>query len=333
MSGAVLVVGGTGFIGSHVVERLAASGSGVRVVSRSGRWEWGPMPSRVECTALDLRDSSQLTRLQELVRESRTIINLAGTLFRPGVPENDYRELHVSGVRLLIAAVDAAPPNGRRRLVHVSTTGVLGPTGDDPVDEGSHPNPTTAYESTKLEGERAALAAHSDRLEVVVVRPGLVYGPRDLHLLGLYRAVDRGLFRPIAGGDARWQPIHVGDVARGIEDAAERDSVDGEIFHVAGEETVSVANLARRIAAVLGRRLHGPSLPYGLALAMGAALELAARPFGFDPPLSRSRVRTMTENRLYRTERARHRLGFVPSTNLDQGLAETAKWYRHHGYL
>jgi nucleoside-diphosphate-sugar epimerase len=330
---AVLVVGGTGFIGSHVVERLAAAGAAVRVASRSGRWEWGPAPSRVECTALDLRDPAQLPRLEELVRETRTIINLAGALLRPGVPESDYRKLHVSGVRRLIAAVDAAPPNGRRRLVHVSTTGVLGPTCSGPVDEGAPPNPTTAYEATKLEGERAALAGQSDHLEVVVVRPGLVYGPRDLHLLGLYRAIERGLFRPITGGTARWQPIHVADVARSIEDAADSDSVDGEIFHVAGEETVSVADLAGRIATLLGRRVRGPSLPYGLALAMGAALELAARPFGFDPPLSRSRVRTLTEDRLYRTERVRQRLGFVPSTRLDRGLAETVRWYRSHGYL
>jgi len=330
---AVLVTGGTGLIGSHVVERLAGSGAPVRVASRSGRWEWGPVPPGVECHAIDLRDGGRQALLENLVRDTRTIIHLAGMLLRPGVPEEAYRELHVDAVRRLVAAARSAPGNGRRRIVHVSTTGVLGPTGADPIDERAEPHPTTPYEQTKLEGERAALAAMGSGLEVVVVRPGLVYGPRDLHLLGLYRAVDRGLFRTIARGDARWQPIHVADVARGIERAAECEDVDGEVFHVAGSETVAVAEFADRIAAALGRRVRGPSLPYGLAMAAGTALEYAARPFGVDPPLSRSRVRTLTEDRLYRIDRARDRLGFEPSTALDEGLVETVAWYRDHGYL
>jgi nucleoside-diphosphate-sugar epimerase len=327
------VTGGTGFIGSHVVERLAASGLAVAVVSRSGRWRWGRAPEGVECVALDLRDPAVQPRLDRLVRNSRTIINLAGTLFRPGVPEDDYRELHVEGVRRLVKAARSASGNGLRRLVHVSTTGVLGPTGADPVDEGSEPHPTTWYEATKLEGERTALEEGSAELEVVVVRPGLVYGPRDLHLLGLYRAVDRGLYRTIAGGDARWQPIHVADVSHGIECAAGGRDVNGEVFHVAGNETIAVAELAGKIAALLGRRIRRPSLPYGVAMAAGTALEVAARPFGLEPPLTRSRVRTLTEDRLYRTEHVRRKLGFEPATRLDDGLAETVTWYREHGYL
>jgi nucleoside-diphosphate-sugar epimerase len=332
-SRAVLVTGGTGLIGSHVVERLARSGAPVRVASRSGRWEWGPVPPGVECVAVDLRDRGRQALLEELVHGTRTIVHLAGMLLRPGVPEESYRELHVDAVRRLVAAVRSAPGNGRRRLVHVSTTGVLGPTGADPIDESSEPHPSTPYEQTKLEGERVAMAAREAGIEVVIVRPGLVYGPRDLHLLGLYRAVDRGLFRTIAGGHARWQPIHVADVARGIERAAECEDVDGEVFHVAGSETVAVADFADRIAAALGRSVRGPSLPYGLAMAAGAALEYAARPFGVDPPLSRSRVRTLTEDRLYRIDRARDRLGFTPATGLDEGLAQTVAWYRDQGYL
>jgi nucleoside-diphosphate-sugar epimerase len=65
----------------------------------------------------------------------------------------------------------------------------------------------------------------------------------------------------------------------------------------------------------------------------GAALELGLRPFGIEPPLSRMRVRTLTEDRVYRIDRARQTLGFEPETSLDDGLAETVGWYREHGYL
>jgi len=331
--GAVLVIGGTGFIGSHVVERLGAGGVSVRAASISGRWRWGTAPEGIECASLDLRDPAERDRLARLVRGSSTIVNLAGVLYRPGISEESLRELHVGAVRHLLAAARSAARDGTVRVVHVSTTGVLGPTGPEPQDETAEPHPTTPYEATKLEGEREALAGRGDGVEVVVVRPGLVYGPRDLHLLALYRSIDRGLFRPVAGGRARWQPIHVRDLSRGIAAAIDQDDIDGEVFHLAGTEVVELADLSGRIASLLGTRIRRPGLSFGIAMAAGAALELGLRPFGIEPPLSRARVRTLTEDRVYRIDRARRKLGFEPETRLDDGLAETVGWYREHGYL
>ena len=68
-------------------------------------------------------------------------------------------------------------------------------------------------------------------------------------------------------------------------------------------------------------------------MAAGAALELGLRPFGVEPPLSRARVRTLTQDRVYCIDRARRKLGFEPETTLDGGLAETVNWYREHGFL
>jgi nucleoside-diphosphate-sugar epimerase len=217
--------------------------------------------------------------------------------------------------------------------VHVSTTGVLGPTGTSPRDESSSPHPLTAYERSKLEGERAALAARGGGLEVVVVRPGLVYGPRDLHLLGLYRAIGKGTYRTIAGGRALWQPIYVEDVARAIQAALEAPAGDGGVFHVAGGERVTVGALAERIAAGLGTRIRRPGLPYAAAMAAGTLLEAVCAPAGVEPPLTRARVRTMTEDRVYSIDRARERLGFEPRIGLEEGIALTIGWYRSHGYL
>lgn len=331
--GVVVVIGASGFIGSHVVERLRTRGLPVRAVSSSGRWRWGTAPEGIEWASLDLRAVAERDRLEALVRGSTTIVNLAGTLHRPGISEGSLRELHVDAVRRVLSAARSAARDRAVRVVHVSTTGVLGPTGPDPRDETAEPHPTTPYEATKLEGEREALAGRGDGVEVVVVRPGLVYGPRDLHLLPLFRSIDRGLFRPVAGGRARWQPIHVRDLSRGIVAAIDGDDLDGEVFHLAGKEVVEIAELARRIATLLGTRVRGPGLPYGAAMAAGAALELGLRPFGIDPPLSRMRVRTMTADRVYRIDRARRKLEFEPETSLDDGLAETVDWYREHGYL
>jgi nucleoside-diphosphate-sugar epimerase len=327
----VLVLGGTGFLGSHLVERLARAGTPVRVASSRGRWPWGATPPGVETTRFDLAAVTAPRDWDALIEGSPRVVNLAGLLQRPGIARDLYRRVHVEAPRhLLWAAARAGKP---RRIVHVSTTGVLGPTGPEPVPEHAQPHPITIYERTKAEGERAARDGRRPGLEVVVVRPGLVYGERDLHLLGLWRAIASGTFRTIARGAARWQPIHVDDVSAALHAVLHAPGVDGEIFQVAGREVVSVAELAGRIARLLEVPVKGPSLPLPLALAAGLALEGLLLPFGIEPPLSRARVRTLTQDRLYGTDRVREALGLEPEVDLEAGLARTHAWYRSHGHL
>lgn len=328
--GAAVVVGGTGFLGSRLVARLAEEGRPIRVVSRSAPVP-GSLPAGVEHVAADLERDEAVPELRRAVRGASGVVHLAGALFRPKEAASRYRRLHVDGTaRLLSALRDAGSPV---RLVHVSTTGVLGPTGPDPLDEAAPPRPTTLYESTKLEGERLALSSRGDGVEVVAVRPGLVYGPGDRHLAALWRAIRDGRFRPVGGGRALWQPVHVDDVARGLSLSLSSPALDGEIFHLAGSERVTVRDFAGRIARSLGTRLRGPSLPFALAWAAGGVLELACAPFGLDPPMSRSRARTLTEHRVYSIVRARERLGWSPAIPLDRGVEKTTAWYRTEGLL
>ena len=352
----VVVLGGTGFIGSHLVERLAQSGQRVRIASRRGAWPWDKLPAAVEITRLDLAagkfdagtsptvnvspgapsgaHAGQDPELDALLRDAVLIFNVTGALQRPGTPDTLYEDLHVHGTARVLAALKRrADSGGPLRLVHVSTTGVLGPTGPAPLPENAPLNPHTIYERTKAEGERRALAARGEGLQVVVARPGLVYGERDLHLLGLFRAIAAGSFRLIAGGRACWQPVAVSDVADGLVKMATAPEVDGEIFHLAGDRSLSIAAFADAIAATLGTRLRGPSLPRPLAWMAGAALEAGCLPLGIDPPLSRMRVRTLTEDRRYAIEQARRRLQWAPQIDLETGLRQTAAWYRRQGLL
>jgi nucleoside-diphosphate-sugar epimerase len=261
-------------------------------------------------------------------------VNLAGALWRSALAGATYERVHVEGTRRLLDALHAAAKAGEPvRLVHVSTTGVLGPTGPDPKPETAEPRPSTVYERTKLEGERLALSARGPGLEVVVVRPGLVYGPRDMHLLPLFQAIDRGLFRPIAKGSALWQPVYVADVVRGLTAAMTNADLDGAVLHFAGAERLTVAAFAARIAATMGREPHGTSIPYPVAFAAGAVLEAFTAPLFADPPLSRARVRTLTQDRVYGIADAERRLGWRPEISLESGLAETIGWYRSQNLI
>lgn len=330
-----VLLGGAGFVGSHLAERLAAGGTRACVLSRSGRWPWGPAPDGVSCGPCDLETEASVAALDGAIGVADVVVHLAGALFRPATAATRYRSLHVDGTRRVVEACRrAVSRDGRsRRLVHVSTTGVLGPTGRVPLPESTPARPGTIYEATKHEGEVAALEGRGDGLEVVVARPGLVYGPRDLHLLALWRAIGSGRFRLLGGGRALWQPVHVTDVARGLEALARSPGIDGEVLHLAGPERRTVREIAETIAASLSVPLRGPSIPFAAAFTAGALFEALFAPFGGDPPLSRSRVRTLTEDRVYDITRAHTRVGWEPAVSVERGIAETTAWYRAEGLL
>jgi nucleoside-diphosphate-sugar epimerase len=328
----VVVIGGTGFLGSTLVEKLAERGR-VAMLSRQGRWRWGSRPIGVTGISCDITESQETARLYEVFRGAKVVINLAGTLWKPSIAGETYERVHVEGTRLVLDALHAAAGAQPVRLVHVSTTGVLGPTGPHPKSEADEPAPSTEYERTKLEGEKLALAARGAGVEVVVVRPGLVYGPRDMHLLPFFQAIDRGLFRPIAQGRARWQPVYVDDVIAGLIAASTAPNVDGAVLHFAGAERLTVTDFAKKIATAMGRKPHSTSIPYPAAYVAGVMLEALTAPLRGDPPLSRARVRTLTEDRLYRIAEAERRLGWKPQTALETGLEQTVGWYRGRNLL
>ncbi|HLI88190.1 MAG TPA: NAD-dependent epimerase/dehydratase family protein [Ktedonobacteraceae bacterium] len=325
----ILVTGATGFLGSALVTELLKRQEPVRILARDERKARAQFGDAVTIIRGEITDERQV---RQAVEGAEIIYHLVGRLYHPSVPPALYRQTHVEGTRILLAACQDQPQ--LRRIVHCSTTGVHGVTGNTPAAEDAPFAPTNPYEATKLEGELLALEAHRERgLPVSVARPGLVYGPGDLHLLGFFTAIKKGLFRVIAGGTALLHPIYIDDMTAAFLLCAEKPEAIGRSYNIAGERPVSIRELATAIAHAQGKEL--PARSYPLWLANLASDIFAALP-GFQgerAPLTRSRVRFLTESRVYNTERARKELGFAPRTGLDEGMRLTAAWYQKHGYL
>ena len=258
------------------------------------------------------------------------VFHLAGRLFVPGAPASDYHRLHVDAT---IGLIEAAARNALEYSVLCTTTGVHGPTRPGvPAREDDEGHPSNAYEESKARAEEAsARAASRVRAPLVIARPGLVYGPGDRHLLGWYRAIQSGLYRVIGSGANKVHPIYVDDVVRGLLLAA-RWSGPVRAYHLVGSEAVTVREMSEAIGAAVGRPVSRMHLPVSVAHAAGVLFE--ALPVARTRlPLTRSRVRFMTENREYEGSRARDELGFVPEVNLGDGLARTVAWYRSQNLL
>ncbi len=325
----VLVTGATGFLGTALVTELVKRGEEVRVLARDeqkARQQFG------EAVTIITGEITDATEVERAVDGASIIYHLVGRLYHPSVPTELYRQTHVEGTRILLAACKGQ--SQLKRIVHCSTTGVHGATGTKPAAEDAPFAPTNPYEATKLEAELLALQAYKeDGLPVSVARPGLVYGPGDLHLLGFFASIKKGLFRVIDGGKALLHPIYIDDMTTAFLLCAEKPEAAGRSYNIAGERPVTIRELAAAIARAQGKTLPGGSIPLWLANLASDIFAITPGMQGERAPLTRSRVAFLTHSRVYDISRARSELGFAPAVDLEEGMKRTAAWYRKHGYL
>jgi nucleoside-diphosphate-sugar epimerase len=324
----VLVTGATGFLGACLVRRLLAGGAGVRILVRSPVRARPLIDLGAEPVVGDITDPRAVAAAVDGVA---VVHHLAGRLLEPGVPAEEYHATHVRGTTVLLRACRRQP--GIERFVHCSTTGVLGVTGDRPADEHAPLRPTNVYESTKAEAELAVRDAWRDGFPAVVVRPGLVYGPGDLHLLGFFRAILRGHFRPIGRRPVWLHPIYIDDMTEALVRCGERRAAVGECFHIAGREPVSLAGLATAIARAGGTRLPPGRIPLPAAQAIAVVGDRLPPRLRRSAPLTRSRLEFLTHSRVYDVAKARRVLDFAAATDLTTGTERSMAWYRGQGLL
>ncbi|MEO8564571.1 MAG: NAD-dependent epimerase/dehydratase family protein [bacterium] len=323
----VLVTGGTGFTGSHLVRTLVEAGDDVRVLARSAARARERLPAGVDVIEGDVSDRRAVG---EAVGGRDVVFHLAAAFREPGIADRRYREVHVHGTRNLL---EASRAEGVRRFVHVSTAGVHGHIEHPPADETAPHTPGDVYQATKSEAERLATAFQLEHnFPLTVIRPAGIYGPGDMRLLKLFRPIARRRFVMLGDGRTLFHMVHVRDLIDGMRLAASHPDAVGESFIIAGEEYCSLDELTSRIARVWGvpaPRLHLPVWPFYLA---GALCEAVCVPLHIDPPIFRRRVAFFTKSRAFRIDKAARMIGYRPRVVLDDGLRETAEWYRAHGY-
>jgi nucleoside-diphosphate-sugar epimerase len=325
----ILVTGATGFLGTALVTELVRQQQPVRVLVRNLARARARFGESVSVIAGEISDTLQV---QQAVDGVTTIYHLVGRLYHPSELPALYYQTHVEGTRILL---EACRRQGQlKRIVHCSTTGIHGVTGPLPAAEDAPYAPTNPYEITKLGSELLALKYQQDyALPISVVRPGLVYGPGDLHLLSFFSSISKGLFRVIAGGKALLHPIYIDDMTAAFLLCAASPAAVGRCYNIAGERPVTIRELATGIAHALGKELPAGSIPLWLANLASDTFALLPPLQGERAPLTRSRVQFLTSSRVYDCRCAQAELGFKAQVGLDDGLQRTADWYYKHQYL
>lgn len=324
----VLVTGGTGFLGANLVHHLVKRGEQVRVLKRRRT-----PPTLLEGLPVEFAEGD-VTDFDSLVAASRGvegIYHCAGLVsYWPPKRAWQYR-VNVEGPRNV---VEAAARNGVRRVVHTSSIAAIGfRTDGQAADEDTPFNwePLGVhYCLSKHQGEQAALAAGKKGLEVVVVNPATIFGPRDIHWLAgrIFKMVaEQGVIRGPAGGTTT---CDVDDVCAGHIAAMEKGQPGRR--YILGGEYRPYKELVQEIADVMGRPVRLQEVPFWVAqaAAWGAyGVSLLTRK---EPPLTPELLRVMRHARRYSCARAVRELGY-PQTPLRQTLEKTYGWYRDNGYL
>ena len=321
----VVVTGAAGFIGRHLVRRLAADGWTVRAVDRvvEGRAPGLPREDagEVRWIQLDIRDDEGLA---PVLKGADVVLHLASAHLQHGAPADWYESVNVGGSRTLFRAASGA---GVRRFVHVSSVGVYGHVESPPVDESGPLEPTNEYERTKLLGEVAVRdAARSSSMELVVLRPGWVYGPGCPRTEKLLRTVRKGRFFFVGKGTNLRHPLYVSEAVEALVRAIDAGVTDAAPpYLVVGPRAVEVRELVEVCARVQGVPVPRLRLPRPLVLGGLLGVELASALARREPPVSRRSLAFFEHDNAFSGDAAARDLGFEARVDLEEGMERTVR--------
>jgi NADH dehydrogenase len=255
----VTVIGGSGFVGRHVVQALAKRGYRIRVACRrpdlAGHVQPLGTPGQVMPVQANVRYPASLAKVCE---DASAVINLTGVLYKSGAQSFDA--IHVFGAE---ACARAARVAKARTFIHMSAIGADARSASD-------------YAKSKAEGESRARAAFPG---TSIIRPSIIFGPED-HFFNRFAALAR--FSPalplIGGGDTRFQPVFAGDVAKAFARLIEPSDLTGKTYELGGPEIFRFRELMEFTLATIARRRLLVPIPWGIARMMGAVMGLLPKP-------------------------------------------------------
>jgi nucleoside-diphosphate-sugar epimerase len=331
----VLVTGGSGFIGSHLVRRLTERGCQVSCLVRATSRVEELRATGARLIVCDIADRAGIARAIAAAN-ARVVFHLAGLVL--ALDAEDFMRVNAGGVEAVAQACAEQPE--RPVLVLVSSLAAAGHSGDRPAIESESAAPVSDYGRSKLAGEQVAMR-YADTLPITVVRPCIVFGAGDRGMFEVFKPIARsGLHAVVGSGDNSFSLIAVADLIDCLVLAAEQGErlapgIAGRGIYFAAAEDVSFADLGPLIARALGK----PSprilrMPAWSLRSIGWFGDVVSRIRGRPGWVGRDKIReVLAGSWTCSSAKARQQLGWSPAAPLADRLRETAQWYRDARWL
>jgi nucleoside-diphosphate-sugar epimerase len=330
----ILVTGGTGFLGRHLVWRLAAEGADVVFTGRNGAAAAQviaavPQPERAAVRYVDIDHGAAdaENRVRDCAAGTDAVVHCAG-LASPWGTKSAFRRANIASTAEVLAACAV---HGIPRLVHISTPSIYFSYRDrvSITEDAPLPPAATEYARSKRQAELMVLAAALP--QSVVLRPRAIFGPWDQVLLPrLLRLMQYGRVPLLRGGKALLDMTYVDNVVDAVLLALQMPPASQtRVFNISNGEPIAVADLFDRIGAGFGLPVRPVHRPYWLADLAARMLELGAHLVpGWEPPVTRYSLGAIAFSQTLDLHSARTELGYAPAISLAEGIARTAAWWK-----
>ena len=314
------VTGGTGFIGGRVIQRLRSRGDDVVALVRDPAKATNLLDQGVELAEGDLGSEDAI---RQGIEGCDSVFHI-GAVYKVGVPKREHEPMWDANVRGTERVLDAAAAAGVGRIVYVSTGNVFGDTRGAVVDETYERDVSEGflsyYDETKYRSHEIVRERIEDGAPIVIVQPGVVYGPGDHSEIGnLIDQLRTGKLKMRMFPDSRWNFVFVDDVAEGIILAHDKGKI-GESYLLGGE-LAAMDDLFTKVSERLGKKPPCMALPPAVARASAPLGPVIGPLMGF-PPNMKELVKTSDVTITFSDAKARSELGYA-GRPLEAGLQET----------
>ncbi len=318
------ITGGTGFIGSHLVDHLMDEGIEPHCLVRgSERWLEGKAYIPVRGSLHDIEI------LKEGLKNTDIVFHLAATLKAPTRAE--FLHTNVEATENLVRI---ALRSGVKRIIVLSSLAAAGPSFSRPVTEEDPMQPVSMYGiSKKMMEDRIQQMDVSDTT-VTILRPPAVYGPREEGIYPFFKIAAKHICPLIGDGESpRLSLLHVSDLIQGLRLAAERENPGITKYFISSEEAYSWNQIKEATEHALGHKTMPVHVSPGMVKKLAGIVEKTVSLWGGYPMFNREKANEMVLEWTCSVEKAKRELGFHQKYSLDHGIAQTIAWYKKNNWL
>ncbi|KAF0152083.1 MAG: NAD-dependent epimerase/dehydratase [Ignavibacteria bacterium] len=323
-----VVTGASGFVGSHLVDKLLAEGHNVKCILRSSssrKWLDGKPVEIVNCGLFDKE------ALKPVLKDVDFIYHVAGVV--KAKTEGEYYTGNVKSTKTLLEAAAEVNPN-LKRFVVVSSQTACGPSLDGkPCTEETIEHPITAYGRSKLAQEQLS-QTFFDKLPLTIVRPPAVFGERDTEIYLVFKTYKAGLMTLIGFDNKKLNLIHVEDLVRGIYEASISPIAVGKKYFIASEEIYTWTQIGDAISKAFGKRALTLRLPHSLVYFVAAIAQFFAMFSSKAATFNLEKARDFVQpGWTCDVSKAKKDFGFSQKVYLEEGIKRTIDWYKEIKWL
>ncbi len=320
------VTGGTGFIGSHVVDRLLEDKQFSKVnclVRKNDKWLSGKSYHRIKGGVHDIE------ALKKGIHQSDIVFHLAGLVSAPDI--DTFNTANVDGTENVLRVAQKA---GIKKIIILSSLAAVGPSFGRPVTEDDPMMPVSMYGQSKKNMEELIHRIADPSVSITILRPPAVYGPREEQIYQIFKSAQWRFF-PIIGDGKNNQIslVHVQDVVNGIMLAANHTEAGVQTYFVSSEELYTWEEIRTAVSKMLKQKTFTLKLPPKIVKQAAGVIEGASSVFGYYPVINRNKAEELVMEWTCSVDKARKELNYHQQLDLEEGISETIAWYKRHKWL